>query len=771
VCHKLDALRADCQAVLTGSQQIDPDQFANVLASRLITLLHEAREVDLTQKFLGLLQFDAMRSRQEAVAESHARTFQWVFAPKLNSESSEGPIQIPFSNWLEHGKGLFWIAGKAGSGKSTLMKFICQHAKTWAKLDRWAGTDKLVTASYFFWNAGSELQKSQVGLLRTICFDVFRQCPDLIPSLCGARLQALRDGPHNAYTAGPADQQASVWTLDELSDLIRQLSTQKLVSGGRLIKFCLFVDGLDEFGGEPSDLVRTVRTLSQSPHIKVCASSRPWNIFENAFGADEEKKLVVQDLTNNDILRFTKDLLEQNDSFAHMRTIDTRCDYLIGDVANKAQGVFLWVFLVVRELLKSVENGDSIYDLQRRLDTMPPGLEKYFQHMFNTIEDFYRVQTAQTFMICVRAESQPALLAFSVIQPEDELAARIVNAHPLHPEDVHEMHHQLKRRINARCRDLVEVRRGVHGRVVDFLHRTVRDFLLTPDMTQLLRHRAGPDFDVLETLCKMQLLTARRLPYLLSRGADRSFQLRAELMQLVEYARHMELFEHRTPADVLDHVEAVCFEVGVELGRVIYPSNAADGCIPFFIEQDLFLYLQHLVDKDSQVFLRNWTRPLIGEALIRVSNPKVISLLLANGVNPNEKQNVLHTVWTQFLYNMHKQSPLPADQIDTYLQITEAMIVGGAEYTEQCPLFDTYQTMPERRLLSVVFGEVEASRLMRCRDQPALPAEKPWQLIDWLPALPAGRWPSTSKNAQPSPAPQDDGTMRFSNRGLPLRLV
>lgn len=35
-----------------------------------------------------------------------------------------------FVAWLEEGDGLYWIAGKAGSGKSTLMKYIASHPST-----------------------------------------------------------------------------------------------------------------------------------------------------------------------------------------------------------------------------------------------------------------------------------------------------------------------------------------------------------------------------------------------------------------------------------------------------------------------------------------------------------------------------------------------------------------------------------------------------------------------------------------------------------------
>ena len=42
--------------------------------------------------------------------------------------------------WLQSGDGVFRFSGKLGSGKSTLMKYICEHPSTKALLEAWAGT-------------------------------------------------------------------------------------------------------------------------------------------------------------------------------------------------------------------------------------------------------------------------------------------------------------------------------------------------------------------------------------------------------------------------------------------------------------------------------------------------------------------------------------------------------------------------------------------------------------------------------------------------------
>ena len=40
-------------------------------------------------------------------------------------------------------------------------------------------------------------------------------------------------------------------------------------------RFCLFIDGLDEYEGEHSELVELLSSFAASPNIKLCLSSRP----------------------------------------------------------------------------------------------------------------------------------------------------------------------------------------------------------------------------------------------------------------------------------------------------------------------------------------------------------------------------------------------------------------------------------------------------------------------------------------------------------------
>lgn len=138
-----------------------------------------------------------------------------------------------FADLLSTGRGTFWVSGKAGPGKSTLMKFIAGHSQTERLLNKWARPGICIIGSHFFWNAGSLLQKYQEGLFRTLLYQIWSQDPELIPEEYLITSSGLACFDHS-------------WTVSELLKCLEQLGEQKDVSA----QFCFFIDGLDEYDGD-----------------------------------------------------------------------------------------------------------------------------------------------------------------------------------------------------------------------------------------------------------------------------------------------------------------------------------------------------------------------------------------------------------------------------------------------------------------------------------------------------------------------------------------
>ena len=110
-------------------------------------------------------------------------------------------------------------------------------------------------------------------MLRSILYQILRQCPDLIPFAAPS-------------ISGPLGLPVKKLTVDKLLDAFRGISEHMANSN---VIFCFFLDGLDEYEGKPSEIIRLVEVFESILKVKLCVPSRPWNEFEKCFGQDKSK--------------------------------------------------------------------------------------------------------------------------------------------------------------------------------------------------------------------------------------------------------------------------------------------------------------------------------------------------------------------------------------------------------------------------------------------------------------------------------------------------
>ena len=420
---------------------------------------------------LRSLQFTEMSFRHSKIATAHPDTCQWAFKEK-------------FAQWLRSPDPLFWISGKPGSGKSTLMKYLVDNKQTTSELSHWSGSYKLATAGYFFWINGTEMQRSQEGLLQSILYDILRMCPGLIEKAFPVHCDAAR--------TEFSGLQKSIWSRAELLDALTRLTQHNVMT----TRFCIFIDGLDEYEGYHEDLIQVIANLAKTKNVKLCIASRPWNIFEEAFGSNDSHKLYLQDLNKPDIEKYVQNKLSSRPDFQKMRLREPGADALIAEITNKAQGVFLWVFLVVRSFINGLQNSDRICDLERRLRAFPSDLNDFFKHILLSLEDVYRVQTARAFRVAMEALRPMSVISYWYLDMEEsdpDFAVKMPKQ-GLTLNQIEFMHEEMGKRLNGRCKGLLEITNigttettiKAHDYRVDFLHRTVKDFLQTSTVHQLI---------------------------------------------------------------------------------------------------------------------------------------------------------------------------------------------------------------------------------------------------------------------------------------------
>jgi hypothetical protein len=163
------------------------------------------------------------------------------------------------------------------------------------------------------------------------------------------------------------------------------------------LKMCFFIDGLDEYHGEPETIAQYFQDLLPcSGHVKFCVSSRPWPVFQDIFR--DCPGLKLQDLTREDIKLYISDKLGSNNYMQQLLVEDPpEAKNLIDEVVEKAAGAFLWVVLVVKSFINGLRNGDGISHLRRRLESLPSDLEKLYEHMLNSIDPLDKEEAAEIF--------------------------------------------------------------------------------------------------------------------------------------------------------------------------------------------------------------------------------------------------------------------------------------------------------------------------------------------------------------------------------------
>ncbi|KAH0534152.1 hypothetical protein FGG08_007261 [Glutinoglossum americanum] len=408
-----------------------------------------------------------------------------------------------FLAWLRSGRQIYHISGKAGSGKSTLMKFLSQHSRVREELESWAGGKKLVLARFFFWNSGDRLQMSLEGLYRAILFETLRQHPELIPDVFPDQWNDL------GFEKTGLDSTA--FRFQELKSAFKNLIGKQAFEKHRI---CLFIDGLDEYEGDSVDhwgLARDLQSWASSEDMKICVSSRPHTEFLGTFSDDSKLRIHLHELTRGDIRRFARAMFKKDPNFDRIK--GTYLD-LVRDIVGMADGVFLWARLVVRSLLGGVGHCDSPSALREKLNTAPKGLDDLFDKLFDAIEPGDRRRSDKLLLIVTLSHTAMGTLnalACSWLEDLDDPNFPFTSpVQGLSDEEIKKRHRDLPPQLDSLSKGLLEInslefhRDLYFAKWVQFFHRTVRDYLQDDSRQSKMKSRV-PGFDVNKALCRLIL--------------------------------------------------------------------------------------------------------------------------------------------------------------------------------------------------------------------------------------------------------------------------
>jgi hypothetical protein len=702
---------------------------------------------------LRTLRFPTMNHRHVEISEAHHETFGWIFEESPRG----GGSRHSFLKWLQHGTGLYWMNGKAGSGKSTLMKYIFDSEKTRDILQNWAHGSKTEIAGFFFWNSGTSEQKSQVGLFRSLLHQALHKNLELVSKAFPSEWATI-----SLAMARKECFDSLEWSLPSLKSAFERWT--RLIPTST--KVCFFIDGLDEFEGDHEEMAEFFkRVATSSSHVKICVSSRPWHVFHELF--DGVPGLRLQDLTFLDIKAYVHDRLKSHHRMqALARSEPEHSEELIDEIVTKASGVFLWVIIVVKSLLGGLLNRDSIEDLRRRLHDLPSDLDSLYSHMLCHVDLLYREQTARTFtvfrMLAVERDNRSRVvtaleLAFSTTASSPQTMDQAYS--PMGESEIKAKCDWLGIHLKTRCAGLLEIYDSTFlettGRLVRFsnysetpprvglLHRTVKEFLRTEKLSSFFSHAleaADPCLSIL-----MSYITGLKRSILLSENGwilplcnSNIWMTVTKALLLVSSSASKWTPEHSALVDELGRAAFRMWHLDDDpwLSDPLLhfhrdPGENWDTCdkqrrwhrnfLGLAVIQGIAPYIEDRAHSDSLLFMGKQNTPLLIYAVhpehapeSQLGNlPDMIYTLLNLGADPNQNWRGA-TPWEHALTHLHHTS-LDEDMLEEWGYIVEIMLEKGADTngectkTNECTPYTTIRT--SRHSVDLIIEEIFSERL------------------------------------------------------------
>ncbi|KAK7698772.1 hypothetical protein SLS64_012253 [Diaporthe eres] len=405
---KLNRIESHIAQLRENISSAPPTSEAKLMLMKLLAEEEKVFTAMTQSKILSCLSFEGMNRRSDMVVETHSNTYEWILEddsvaedpcqerdpdsvvesqPREVEDIEKVRAREKLRTWLESksSRDVFHLSGKLGSGKSTLMKHIRASSRTEEKLNSWADGRKLTTAGFYFWNIGSDYEKSLQGLYRSLLYQIFSQCPDFIPKVWPAQWAQANSAP---------------WLVPKVieiseKDVIRAFVG--VIEAHDVLKnhcFAFFIDGLDEF-----------QATVQEDH---------------------------RDLVRRDMDIYIRDKL------AHASTEES-FENLVSLIMSKANGVFLWVALVVKSLREWLEDGLSCSDLTQEVDVLPDQLESLYKHILMSLGKSKRRKAYQTFSMVAELKKhgdyRMSLLAYSFLEEYEARVNFFMNKNNVFPMD------------------------------------------------------------------------------------------------------------------------------------------------------------------------------------------------------------------------------------------------------------------------------------------------------------------------------------------------
>ncbi|KAH6883821.1 hypothetical protein B0T10DRAFT_579858 [Thelonectria olida] len=366
-----------------------------------------------------------------------------------------------YRDWTLQHRGLLWIKGKPGSGKSTLLKHVLRRVETRPSI-----RDEAVVLSFFFHGRGGELQRTPLGLFRSVLHQLLNRVPDALSHL-------IDTFQERQYTIGKAGEEWQ-WHVSELRGFFES-SLPKVLERWSL---WLFIDAMDECGEENAislvnDFKRLIKKLPPTTsQFRICFSCRHYPILELDYGS----AICLEYENGGDIATF----VQAQFSTSRIKPASTIAD----TITRQASGVFMWARLVVKRVLALERHGEGLKKIQSEIQRIPPDLDALYDDLIQSMEP--RATSRKLIqLICLSTKplSIDELRWAMAIDPECSHSSL---QQWQQSEDYTWDNETMERRIKTLSCGLAETVRSYRSQIVQFIHQSVKDFFVGKGLAALL---------------------------------------------------------------------------------------------------------------------------------------------------------------------------------------------------------------------------------------------------------------------------------------------
>jgi ankyrin repeat protein len=463
------------------------------------------------------------------VSEGQSGTGNWVWKNQA------------YNDWdIADRSSILWIQGKPGSGKSTLSKQILgklqmkhsvkSHAEIFNESSTSADSEKTnnlqhrlqrnteargdttIIAGFFYNRRGGQTETKHAQMLHSLLFQVLQQDSRLFTSFQEV-YRNLRENSGNMVS----------WSYDDLRTIFSNLMTFDKFP----LRIYFVVDAIDE--SDEGERAGTLSLLSNA-----CSESAPCiikSIIASRSSPDirmifEDPKDCYQIVLENENRRDIEKVVEAGlvPIKEALGSCSSDFQFVYSYLIENSHGVFLWVVLVMRKVRQYVRDGATGDGIKMRLKDIPEDLYSFYSDIIKKLKarDKYDIAEAIDMLTWASFTARPLevrefgdAIAISAASEIEHLDITVLKGKRYRNPD------HLRKGIKSRSGGLLEVtipktpehfsskvqpQDSAGTEIVQLLHQTVKDFLLTEENTAPFNANVAHGDRVIASVCTRYLV-------------------------------------------------------------------------------------------------------------------------------------------------------------------------------------------------------------------------------------------------------------------------